>query len=143
MDGAGPARPQRPPFLAERRDGRAAPTDRPRPNEVPAVSPRRNRPRGAPKASSAREEQDRYGLEHTEEWRGEEWVVRRISGGAAAKHYRCPGCDQEIPPGVPHVVTWQREGSVDDRRHWHGACWGARERRSARMRRPGGAQRWM
>ena len=41
--------------------------------------------------------------------------------------YRCPGCDQLIPPGVPHVVAWPEDGdAVDERRHWHRACWAAR-----------------
>jgi hypothetical protein len=31
---------------------------------------------------------------------------------------------------LPHVVVWPAEewGSVDDRRHWHTACWSARTR---------------
>ncbi|WP_069815227.1 ATP/GTP-binding protein [Streptomyces sp. TP-A0874] len=107
------------------------------------MSPRRNRPRGTAPLRAARDEPGgRYGLEHTEEWRGEEWVVRQIAGTAAAKHYRCPGCDQEIPPGVPHVVAWERYGPVDDRRHWHRACWRARDRRTARVRRSRSAPRY-
>ncbi|NSC23947.1 ATP/GTP-binding protein [Streptomyces albus subsp. chlorinus] len=117
------------------------------------MSPRRNRPRSgalnsakaaAGNGSAARRDDrgDRYGLERTEDWRGEEWAVRQISGGAAIKHYRCPGCDQEIPPGVPHVVAWPLLGDVDDRRHWHRACWNARDRRSARLRRPRNAPRY-
>ncbi|WP_433787010.1 hypothetical protein ACQPX6_09250 [Actinomycetospora sp. CA-101289] len=53
------------------------------------------------------------------------WVVRSISGTAATKSYRCPGCDQEIPPATPHVVAWpadEPEGTVE-RRHWHTRCW--------------------
>ncbi|GAA2071112.1 ATP/GTP-binding protein [Streptomyces albiaxialis] len=120
------------------------------------MSPRRNRPRGgaaksakaASSASAGRRDDDgrgmgeRYGLERTESWQGEEWAVRQISGGAAAKHYRCPGCDQEIPPGVPHVVAWPRMGDVADRRHWHKACWNARDRRSARLQRSRNAPRY-
>ncbi|WP_326687898.1 MULTISPECIES: ATP/GTP-binding protein [unclassified Streptomyces] len=120
------------------------------------MSPRRNRSRGgaAHSAKAARfasatrrgeEEGDageRYGLERTENWRGEEWSVRQISGGAATKHYRCPGCDQEIPPGVPHVVAWPSQGDVDDRRHWHRACWNARDRRSVRLQRSRNAPRY-
>jgi hypothetical protein len=96
------------------------------------VSPRRNRPRGRQQQPQPNDEGPRYGIERVDEWRGEEWVVRRVSGGAAAKRYRCPGCDQEIPPGVPHVVAWPRLGGVDDRRHWHRACWDARDRRGAK-----------
>ncbi len=62
-----------------------------------------------------------------------DWLVRPVPGSAAAKPYRCPGCDQLIPPGVPHLVSWPEEASVTDRRHWHTACWAARHRR-----RPGG-----
>ncbi|MEU2085439.1 ATP/GTP-binding protein [Streptomyces albus] len=120
------------------------------------MSPRRNRPRGgAVKSAKAarngiaanRDDEDRggrerFGLERTEDWRGEEWAVRQISGGAALKHYRCPGCDQEIPPGVPHVVAWPLLGDVDDRRHWHRACWNARDRRAARLQRSRNAPRY-
>ncbi|MFI0814346.1 ATP/GTP-binding protein [Streptomyces sp. NPDC021098] len=105
------------------------------------MSPRRNRPRGGEKPVD-RPGTDRYGLERTETWQGEEWVVRLVGGGAAAKHYRCPGCDQEIPPGVPHVVAWQQHMGVDDRRHWHKACWNARDRRSARLQRSRNAPRY-
>ncbi|WP_049580365.1 hypothetical protein [Streptomyces sp. SBT349] len=104
------------------------------------MSPRRNRPRAADRPQDRRGSE--YGLERTELWRGEEWVVRRITGGAAAKHYRCPGCDQEIPPGVPHVVSWPQAGAVDDRRHWHGSCWNARDRRGARPARSRNAPRY-
>jgi hypothetical protein len=68
-----------------------------------------------------------------------DWAVRRISGAAATKTYRCPGCDQEIRPGVPHVVAWpsDRPAGEDDRRHWHTPCWSARARRGpARGRAP-------
>mgnify|MGYP001160340924 CR=1 FL=1 len=99
------------------------------------MSPRRNRPRRRAKPVRPDEPEPRAGGESTEEWRGEEWVVRRISAQAAAKYYRCPGCDQEIPPGVAHVVAWALLGAVEDRRHWHQACWNARDRRSPRLRR--------
>jgi hypothetical protein len=64
-----------------------------------------------------------------------EWLVRNVAGSSSAKWYRCPGCDQEIPAGTPHVVAWPAAefGSVEDRRHWHAPCWTARGRR-----RPGG-----
>ena len=57
---------------------------------------------------------------------------------AATKDYRCPGCDQPIPPATPHVVAWPVEGStiagggLDERRHWHRSCWDARGRRRPR-----------
>lgn len=57
-----------------------------------------------------------------------EWLVRDISASAAVKPYRCPGCDHEIAPGVPHIVAWPAGtyGSVTDRRHWHRHCWTTR-----------------
>ena len=60
-----------------------------------------------------------------------EWLVRTVSGSAAVKDYRCPGCDQLIVAGTPHVVAWPAGayGSVEDRRHWHAPCWTARARR--------------
>ena len=67
------------------------------------------------------------------------WHVRSVSASAAVKRYRCPGCDHEIQPGVPHVVVWPADdrdgfgtGRVDDRRHWHTPCWNARTRRRMR-----------
>ncbi|QSB06940.1 hypothetical protein JQS30_03380 [Natronoglycomyces albus] len=57
------------------------------------------------------------------------WNVRRIAAAAAEKTYRCPGCNQEIRPGVAHVVAWADAGDGDDRRHWHSSCWEMRHRR--------------
>jgi hypothetical protein len=61
-----------------------------------------------------------------------EWNVRRLSGASTGKTYRCPGCQQEIPAAVPHVVAWPADGDAEARRHWHTACWAARERRRPR-----------
>ncbi|WP_306366029.1 ATP/GTP-binding protein [Nocardiopsis sp. CC223A] len=61
-----------------------------------------------------------------------EWVTRRIPGSAAVKAYRCPGCAQEIPAGMPHVVAWRPYGDGEDRRHWHSSCWERRSRRAPR-----------
>jgi hypothetical protein len=70
-----------------------------------------------------------------------DWVVRSLTGAGSDKTYRCPGCDQEIRPRTPHVVTWpayardsdldpwDTESAADWRRHWHTACWRARDRR--------------
>ena len=64
-----------------------------------------------------------------------EWHVRTVSGAAATKSYRCPGCDQLIPPATPHVVVWPGDdllgpdSAVGARRHWHRSCWQARGRR--------------
>jgi len=60
------------------------------------------------------------------------WIVRTVSGANAVKDYRCPGCDQLVRPGTPHVVVWPAEpvlghsGGVEDRRHWHNSCWSRR-----------------
>jgi hypothetical protein len=57
------------------------------------------------------------------------WIVRSVSGAAATKTYRCPGCNVEIRPGTPHVVTWpdtpglDSQSPVEERRHWHTSCW--------------------
>jgi hypothetical protein len=62
-----------------------------------------------------------------------EYTVRRLSGSATGRVYRCPGCEQELPAAIPHVVAWPADGDATDRRHWHTGCWAARARR-----RPGG-----
>ena len=89
----------------------------------------------------ARPEPARTPYSPVEEAADGDWVVRPLSGAASGKTYRCPGCDQEIRPGTPHVVTWpayardsdlepwDTESSADWRRHWHTACWRARDRR--------------
>ncbi|HET8604165.1 MAG TPA: hypothetical protein VFM09_09580 [Marmoricola sp.] len=65
-------------------------------------------------------------------WRGEEYEVRSVTGSAATKSYRCPGCQQLIRPATPHVVAWPVIPSLltsfsgtglDERRHWHTHCW--------------------
>lgn len=42
--------------------------------------------------------------------------------GQKGKTYRCPGCQQDIRPGTPHLVVME-EGDVEGRRHWHTPCW--------------------
>ena len=69
------------------------------------------------------------------------FVVRSLSGGSAGRSYRCPGCDQELPAGTPHVVVWP-EGREDERRHWHNACWTARDRRGVKVHRSKNAPRY-
>jgi hypothetical protein len=59
------------------------------------------------------------------------WQVRPVTGAAATKTYRCPGCDHEVLPGTPHIVAWH-DGDAGDRRHWHTPCWHARDRRRPR-----------
>jgi hypothetical protein len=64
------------------------------------------------------------GVDRVEEGPDGEWVVRTVSGSAAGRAYRCPGCDQEIRPAEPHVVSWPNwPGGEEERRHWHTACW--------------------
>lgn len=70
-----------------------------------------------------------------EAWQGEDYEVRAVTGSAAAKPYRCPGCDQVIRPATPHTVAWPvvpsmfAASGLDERRHWHTPCWRARDRR--------------
>nr|WP_020107157.1 hypothetical protein [Nocardia sp. 348MFTsu5.1] len=73
---------------------------------------------------------------------GDDYYVRPIAGQRATKIYRCPGCNQTITVGVPHVVAWpvddhwfEGQGGdthVDDRRHWHTGCWRRGQRGSRR-----------
>lgn len=76
----------------------------------------------------------------------DEWVVRAVTGSAATRAYRCPGCDQEIRPATPHVVAWPAvpddESALEARRHWHSACWNARDRRAPRTQRSRNAPRY-
>jgi hypothetical protein len=72
---------------------------------------------------------------------GPDYVVRRVQPYQATKPYRCPGCDHEIATGVGHVVAW-REDALEDRRHWHLACWQARGRRQPRVQRTRNAPRY-
>lgn len=71
----------------------------------------------------------------------QEWLVRPVAGAAAVKTYRCPGCDQPIPPGTPHLVAWPPE-DPDHRRHWHRPCWNARDRRGVKVHRAKNAPRY-
>ncbi|MFG2090815.1 MULTISPECIES: ATP/GTP-binding protein [unclassified Spirillospora] len=104
------------------------------------MSPRKNR-----RALSGRPSRGGGGVwaQETEEGPDGAWIVRAISGAAATKAYRCPGCDQEIPPGVAHVVAWPADDrGGEDRRHWHRPCWQARGRRSPRIMRSRDAPRF-
>jgi hypothetical protein len=75
------------------------------------------------------------GATRDESYRGRTWTVRSVSGASSTRAYLCPGCQQDIPPGTPHVVVWPADGvgGLEDRRHWHTGCW---QRRDAR---PSGA----
>ncbi|HEY8827961.1 MAG TPA: hypothetical protein VIM17_09405, partial [Jatrophihabitantaceae bacterium] len=65
--------------------------------------PRQNR-RRVDAAAAAQRPLSTVG-ERRDDWRGEEYVVRGVTSLGAAKAYRCPGCDQEIRPGLPHLVV--------------------------------------
>ncbi len=54
--------------------------------------------------------------------------VRRIQPYQATKAYLCPGCHQDIPRGMGHVVAVP-VADPDERRHWHHGCWEHRARR--------------
>lgn len=54
--------------------------------------------------------------------------VRRIQPYQATRRYLCPGCNQDIDPGIGHLVVVPTE-APDLRRHWHDVCWRYRDRR--------------
>lgn len=67
-------------------------------------------------------------------WNGDDWIVRHVAGTSVEnKALRCPGCDQVISSGIPHVVAWPASNGADARWHWHTSCWKARNRRTARL----------
>jgi hypothetical protein len=107
------------------------------------VSPRKHY-RRADEPAPLDPERVRRGVDSVQGWADGEWLVRGIPGGAAAKTYRCPGCEQQIRPGVPHLVAWPADGRGDetDRRHWHTGCWRARDRRAPTVLRGRGAPRY-
>ena len=51
-----------------------------------------------------------FGETTTERYAGSLWTVRRVSGARATRTYLCPGCQQEIAVGTPHVVAWPADG---------------------------------
>jgi hypothetical protein len=55
-------------------------------------------------------------------WATAEGVTVRAVSGEKGKSYRCPGCQQEIRPGAPHLVIVTGH-DVEGRRHWHTPCW--------------------
>ena len=84
----------------------------------------------------------RRGIERVQAHSDGDWLVRALPGND--KTYRCPGCDQEIPAGVAHVVAWPADerGDLSDRRHWHTGCWRARGRRAPAIQRSRSAPRY-
>ncbi|NHN56345.1 hypothetical protein G9U51_11210 [Calidifontibacter sp. DB0510] len=69
-----------------------------------------------------------------ESYAGQRWNVRPVRGNDSGRVYVCPGCSQQLPASIAHVVVWPAEGlgDVSDRRHWHTTCWAARDRRPPR-----------
>ncbi|UIJ36420.1 hypothetical protein [Allobranchiibius sp. GilTou73] len=69
-----------------------------------------------------------------EQYAGGAWMVRPVRGNANCRVYTCPGCSQQLPASLAHVVVWPDDGlgDVSDRRHWHTGCWKARDRRPPR-----------
>jgi len=66
---------------------------------------------------------------------GFDYRVVPIPGARATKVYRCPGCDHELRPGMPHLVVWRIEDTDGaDRRHWHTHCWRKRDHRAPTRR---------
>jgi hypothetical protein len=66
---------------------------------------------------------------HLEDKADGAWMVQPLSAQAATKTYLCPGCNRHFGPDVAHIVAWPHIASigasaaVDERRHWHTACW--------------------
>jgi hypothetical protein len=79
----------------------------------------------------------------TVDFNGVGYTVRAVTGAATLKAYRCPGCDQEIRLGTPHVVVWPYgETDAGSRRHWHTVCWDARDRRGSKILRARSAPKY-
>jgi hypothetical protein len=104
------------------------------------VSPRRNHRRDDDPAPLS-VDRERLGIDAVQAWSDGDWYVRGVTG---ERTYRCPGCEQEIRAGVPHVVAWPADGRGDatDRRHWHTGCWRARDRRTPDVQRSRNAPRY-
>jgi hypothetical protein len=92
------------------------------------MSPRKNYPKNRRPKSSDNEPTLNPSNQSFEEDENGLWIVRKLTGSAANKPYRCPGCDQLIPMATPHTVAW-RDGEEDLRRHWHTICWSKRKQR--------------
>lgn len=65
--------------------------------------------------------------ERVEDRGGVRWHVRDLRG--STKEYRCPGCHRTVAAGTAHLLVWPVEKAllsaeaIDERRHWHTACW--------------------
>lgn len=58
----------------------------------------------------------------------EDAEVRFVQPYQATKSYICPGCNQDIPEGMGHMVAVPPD-APDLRRHWHRGCWNNRQSR--------------
>lgn len=87
--------------------------------------PRRNRRYAQQLRPLPRDGGAYWGTREEEGPHGDIYLVRQIGSASATKYYVCPRCNQNIPPGVAHIVAWPRDtgGRGDDRRHWHRHCW--------------------
>ena len=85
--------------------------------------------RGSDPQGRAKSHRRPLGGRETQRTADGDFLVRKVPGAAARKAYRCPGCQQEIPIGTPHLVVWPAEdlswmqSAGDARRHWHSSCW--------------------
>jgi hypothetical protein len=106
-----------------------------------------------PGAAPSRDTGGQRAGEQVQWWRDVEYRVRAVSGSApsgsvlagaaSARPYRCPGCDQLLAAGVAHLVAWPADDlDASDRRHWHTACWRARDRRTPGVQRSRNAPRY-
>lgn len=65
------------------------------------------------------------------EFQGQVLAARQVRGNDSGRSYLCPGCLQNVSAATPHTVAWPTSSmsGVENRRHWHTACWQARDRR--------------
>lgn len=52
----------------------------------------------------------------------------KVQSSVARKSYLCPYCNGTIAVGTTHVVAYP-EDRLDDRRHYHSACWSKQSKR--------------
>ena len=70
------------------------------------MSPRKNYPKNRRPTNNDEEREINPSNQSFEEDENGLWIVRKLTGSAANKPYRCPGCDQLIPMATPHTVAW-------------------------------------
>ena len=106
------------------------------------MSPRRNRPKRKGSGGPKPEDEGTMGsFGSLEEQQEGMYMVRKVTGSASTKPYRCPGCDQLIPTATPHIVAWLEE-DLEGRRHWHSACWAKKDHRKPRVERTRNAPKY-